>query len=360
MKQCPKCQANISDSAKFCVKCGYNIKKYEEEMEYFCSECGTKFSGGVFCPECGHDISKDLYDEDTPAADAFGDDWLSTIESSTNADVANKQAAEEARARAEEAARQRAEEEARRRAAEEAARQKAEEEAKITAWKEKYKMGSEVIFGSYYKSNASVKEPIEWIVIKREDKDDRTATLTLWSKYALEYLPYEEPYVPDYSSMSKWHRRIVKKCLQEDADWGYNSTPNWKGCSLRKYLNDEFLGEAFSFSEQGQIINTGIQGSYYCGSESTDDKILIPIQTVVNSLSSTNHVFLRCIPTPYVKLKAVGKEETLRKWRVVGEASGLSSSQSYCVDEKNDFKVDKAYPDDSLPIRVQLTIQVKR
>lgn len=63
MKTCPKCQATVSDTAKFCVKCGFNIKKYEEEnaqKEYFCAECGTKFSGGTFCPECGYDVSKDL------------------------------------------------------------------------------------------------------------------------------------------------------------------------------------------------------------------------------------------------------------------------------------------------------------
>ena len=71
MKQCPQCQANVSDTAKFCVKCGFNIKKHEEEMakEYFCPECGSKkpeakpvngwkcacgnVAQGNFCPECG-------------------------------------------------------------------------------------------------------------------------------------------------------------------------------------------------------------------------------------------------------------------------------------------------------------------
>ncbi len=63
MKTCPKCKSNLSDTAKFCVKCGFNIKKFEEEnasKEYFCAECGTKFSGGSFCPECGYNISADI------------------------------------------------------------------------------------------------------------------------------------------------------------------------------------------------------------------------------------------------------------------------------------------------------------
>lgn len=45
------------------MKCGTNIKKFEEEnanREFFCEECGTKFSGGTFCPECGADMSKYL------------------------------------------------------------------------------------------------------------------------------------------------------------------------------------------------------------------------------------------------------------------------------------------------------------
>ena len=66
MKNCPKCQAMISDTAKFCVKCGFNIKKYEEEnaqQEYFCPECGTKFSGGAFCPECGTSINGHLSED---------------------------------------------------------------------------------------------------------------------------------------------------------------------------------------------------------------------------------------------------------------------------------------------------------
>ena len=61
MRKCPKCNANISDTAKFCVKCGCNIRQYEEEfVEHICPECGVKFSGGYNCPECGHNIKSDM------------------------------------------------------------------------------------------------------------------------------------------------------------------------------------------------------------------------------------------------------------------------------------------------------------
>lgn len=61
MKKCPNCSANVSDSAKFCNHCGFNIKKSEEDKNQgvkVCPQCGTKFSCGHFCPECGYDINK--------------------------------------------------------------------------------------------------------------------------------------------------------------------------------------------------------------------------------------------------------------------------------------------------------------
>ena len=67
MKECPKCKAQVSDTAKFCIKCGFNIKKHEEEnSKHFCPECGTEFSGGNFCPECGYDISDELKSNPAP------------------------------------------------------------------------------------------------------------------------------------------------------------------------------------------------------------------------------------------------------------------------------------------------------
>lgn len=67
MKECPKCKAQVSDNAKFCIKCGFNIKKHEEEnSKHFCPDCGTQFSGGNFCPECGYDISGELTSNPEP------------------------------------------------------------------------------------------------------------------------------------------------------------------------------------------------------------------------------------------------------------------------------------------------------
>ena len=61
MKECPKCKVLVADTAKFCIKCGFNIKNHEEEnSKYFCPECGTEFSDGKFCPECGYNIESEI------------------------------------------------------------------------------------------------------------------------------------------------------------------------------------------------------------------------------------------------------------------------------------------------------------
>ena len=89
MKTCPSCKASVTDSAKFCVKCGFNIKKYEEEsaLVLFCPECGTKIEGGTFCPECGYNAGADLtLEEDKPIREAKkaksqGDDLFDKLDS---------------------------------------------------------------------------------------------------------------------------------------------------------------------------------------------------------------------------------------------------------------------------------------
>ena len=62
MKQCPKCKSTVIDTAKFCTKCGFNIRKHEEDLERLCPECGTKLSGADFCPECGTPVTEKAKD----------------------------------------------------------------------------------------------------------------------------------------------------------------------------------------------------------------------------------------------------------------------------------------------------------
>jgi len=94
MKHCPECQATVGDTAKFCIKCGFNIKKFEEEKAneeaIFCPECGTKFSGGVFCPECGTKV--EVIVENEESSDVFNDQWLCGIVDETALQIENQNA----------------------------------------------------------------------------------------------------------------------------------------------------------------------------------------------------------------------------------------------------------------------------
>ena len=82
--------------------------------------------------------------------------------------------------------------------------------------------GEIVSFGNYEQDNNTTngKEPIEWIVLEREGN-----TLTLISKDALDRQPYNSTETP----------------------------VTWETCSLRTWLNDTFLNDAFTAEEQSMI-----------------------------------------------------------------------------------------------------------
>ena len=51
--KCHNCNAEISDSAKFCPECGSKIERVSH-----CIQCGTELANGAkFCPECGTPVS---------------------------------------------------------------------------------------------------------------------------------------------------------------------------------------------------------------------------------------------------------------------------------------------------------------
>lgn len=50
--ECPKCQHQNPDDAKFCMECG-------TKLENVCSQCGAKLPPGAkFCMECGAKVGE--------------------------------------------------------------------------------------------------------------------------------------------------------------------------------------------------------------------------------------------------------------------------------------------------------------
>ena len=104
-----------------------------------------------------------------------------------------------------------------------------------------------VTFGSYPQSDASgnTKEPIEWIVL-----DKKGGAKLLLSKYIIDCKPYNNDYV--------------------------NIT--WADCSLRGWLNGEFLNTAFDMNEYNKIQKTEIVNDDNIdydtdGGSDTDDRV---------------------------------------------------------------------------------------
>ncbi len=114
-------------------------------------------------------------------------------------------------------------------------------------------VGDSVWFGNYEQDNNSSngKEKIEWLVL---EKDGDKALVV--SKYALDCKPYNT----------------------ENADM------TWETCSLRKWLNNDFLNAAFSETEQGQIVSATV----------TADKN--PSYSTSPGNDTTDRVFLLSIP----------------------------------------------------------------
>lgn len=109
--------------------------------------------------------------------------------------------------------------------------------------------GDTVVFGSYEQDNVLTngKEPLEWIVLKTEG--DRAMLIT---RYLIDARAY--------------HKAFVKM--------------TWSECTLRQWLNDTFLKEAFSQEEQARIQEVLVvndDNPHYStrGGEDTMDRVFL-------------------------------------------------------------------------------------
>ncbi|WP_406038776.1 DUF6273 domain-containing protein [Succinimonas sp.] len=109
----------------------------------------------------------------------------------------------------------------------------------------KYSPMQFIKFGSYRQHDAQSKEPIEWVVLEANDQD-----ALLVSRYGLD--------------CKKYHR--------------YWADIAWENCDLRKWLNDEFLNEAFSEEELqriklSEVVNDDNPKHRIRGGNNTQDRV---------------------------------------------------------------------------------------
>ena len=140
----------------------------------------------------------------------------------------------------------------------------------VTVKKASPVIGDIVVFGHYDQDNdaANGKEDIDWLVLHKTGD-----ALTLISRYALDCKPYNDVFVE----------------------------VTWETCTLRKWLNGDFLNEAFTASEQAHLkrVDVPAEDNPYTGAEAGNNTrnmvYLLSIDDVNNLLASDDKRV--CFPT---------------------------------------------------------------
>ena len=144
-----------------------------------------------------------------------------------------------------------------------------------------------VYFGAYEQDNdeSNGAEAIEWLVLDKEgDK------LLVISKYALDCQPYNT----DYTDVT------------------------WESCTLRTWLNDDFLNEAFSADEQSYIVQTTVtadENPKYDtdpGNDTKDRIFLLSIDEAEKYFSWGSR--RRCEPTDYAVSNGAYESDSGNCW----------------------------------------------
>lgn len=151
-------------------------------------------------------------------------------------------------------------------------------------------VGDEVIYGSYHGD-------IEWRVL---DVQDGKALLI--SKYALDAKPYNET----------------------------NTAVRWETCTLRQWLNSDFLNEAFSEKEQSSIETATVTADknpdYYTdpGNDTKDKVFLLSVDEAEKYFSSDDD--RACSPTDYAIANGAKVDDKGSCWWWLRTKGGLSNT----------------------------------
>ena len=156
---------------------------------------------------------------------------------------------------------------------------------------ELFSVGNYVTFGTYPQTRAgSDQTPIEWLVL---DRDGDNALLL--SRYGLDAKSY-------------------------NAEW---TSITWEKCTLRTWLNDDFMNRAFTATEQSAILLTNVDNSsIQCysgwstsGGNNTQDKVFLLSYAEANKYldvtrGGNNNTKSRVTPTAYAISQGAGTSDS--------------------------------------------------
>ena len=152
---------------------------------------------------------------------------------------------------------------------------------------EDIKVGDYVFFGTYEQDNntSNGKEDIEWLVL---DVQDGKALLI--SKYALDCKPYNTTL----------------------------TDVTWETCTLRKWLNDDFINSAFSREEQAMISEVTVNADKNPGYDTNSGNATLD-KVFLLSITEANKYFFsdkerRCEPTVYAVANGAREEGVSGCW----------------------------------------------
>ena len=151
-----------------------------------------------------------------------------------------------------------------------------------------YNVGGMITFGTYEQDNniANGKEEIEWLVLDKQD-----GKILIISKYVID--------AQKYNSELTWI--------------------TWETCTLRTWLNNDFLNTAFSSEEKGTIT---------FGGTTTQDKVFLLSENEAKEYFETNE--MRCAsPTEYAISQGALRTVSLgtTRWTLRESASMRTTAQ---------------------------------
>ena len=186
---------------------------------------------------------------------------------------------------------------------------------RLTKFKEQLKgikVGNYIKFGAYEQDNntSNGKEDVEWLVL--EVKDGKALVI---SKYALDYKPYNTS----------------------------NADVTWETCTLRKWLNNDFLGSAFSADQKAMIPTITVSAdknpeySINPGNATQDQVFLLSITEANKYFSS--YSARQCKSTDYAVANGALESNSGNCWWWLRSPGEYESGAAY-VDNDGDVEED--------------------
>ena len=166
-----------------------------------------------------------------------------------------------------------------------------------------------IIFGAYQQDNntANGKENIEWLVL--EVKDGKALVI---SKYALDCKPYNTS----------------------------RTDVTWETCTLRKWLNNDFLDSAFSADEKAMIPTVTVSADENPGystnpGKATQDQVFLLSVPEANKYFSSDSA-RQCKPTDYAVANGVDVNSSNGNCEWWLRSPGLYQDRAALVDDDGD------------------------